>query len=67
MAPTTDRASDVMESMMPAQLQDKLSQLRENLDDVDTRVRATVRARPIVSVLGALVGGYLIGRMVARR
>jgi len=41
--------------------------LRDHLHEVDRQTRAFVERYPIVSLLGAIVGGYLVGRVVSRR
>jgi hypothetical protein len=34
---------------------------------VDTQVRAFVKERPVLALLGAVAAGYLFGRLVRRR
>ena len=41
--------------------------LGEMLADVDTQVRALVRERPLMAVLGAVAAGFLIGRLLRSR
>ena len=41
--------------------------MRAQLDDLDARTRRLVQERPIVAVGVALVVGYALGRLLARR
>ena len=66
--PLTSRANDMNDTqMLMSQFQPKLDQVREGLQDLDSRVRQTVREHPLLTVFGALIGGYFFGRLVARR
>ena len=40
---------------------------REMLEELDDRVRTVVREHPFLTLFGALVGGYAVGRLFARR
>jgi ElaB/YqjD/DUF883 family membrane-anchored ribosome-binding protein len=40
---------------------------RDWLDDADKTVRSFVEEQPLVALGGAVVAGYLIGRMLSRR
>jgi hypothetical protein len=41
-------------------------EIRERLSQVDTQLRAMARERPLVVLCGALLAGYVIGRIVSR-
>jgi hypothetical protein len=41
-------------------------EIRERLAAVDTQLRTMARERPLVVVCGALVVGYVLGRIVSR-
>ena len=41
-------------------------EIRERLATVDTQLRTMARERPLVVVCGALVVGYVLGRIVSR-
>lgn len=40
---------------------------REFLEEADGRVRTVVREHPFLTLFGAMVGGYAVGRLFARR
>jgi len=41
--------------------------LREGLGELDARVRLALQKHTVVTLLGALTAGYLIGRLLAKR
>ncbi|MEZ0310841.1 MAG: hypothetical protein ACAI38_03665 [Myxococcota bacterium] len=41
-------------------------EIRERLATVDTQLRTMARERPLVVVCGALLVGYVLGRIVSR-
>ena len=41
--------------------------LSDTLARVDKEVRAFVKERPVLALLGAITAGYLIGRVLRRR
>jgi ElaB/YqjD/DUF883 family membrane-anchored ribosome-binding protein len=45
----------------------QLDRARARLDDLDSQVRKLVQDRPAVAVGGALVFGYVLGRLLLRR
>ena len=42
-------------------------EIRAELTEVDQKVRAFVKERPVLALLGAIAAGYLIGRVLGRR
>ena len=42
-------------------------EMSAKLARVDTEVRAFVKERPVLALLGAIAAGYLIGRVLRRR
>jgi len=44
----------------------QLDRARARLDDLDSQVRKLVQDRPAVAVGGALIFGYLLGRVLLR-
>lgn len=52
---------------MSRQAQHQLEALEPTLRQVDERVRSFARERPLLALGGALLGGYLLGRMLAAR
>jgi ElaB/YqjD/DUF883 family membrane-anchored ribosome-binding protein len=49
------------------EVEQQIERLRTRLDDLDTRVRRTVQERPVAAMGAALVLGYALGRLLARR
>ena len=45
----------------------QLDRARARLDDLDSQVRKLVQDRPAIAVGGALVFGYVLGRLLLRR
>jgi ElaB/YqjD/DUF883 family membrane-anchored ribosome-binding protein len=48
-------------------VQEQIDRVRNQLDDLDTRVRRAVREQPLLAVGSALVVGYVLARLLARR
>jgi hypothetical protein len=65
MEPSTTKPSDAAETTADT-LASVADRVWEELDVTERRVREVVRGHPITCFLGAVVGGYLIGR-IARR
>lgn len=49
------------------EMKEQVERVRAQLDDLDARTRRLVQERPIVAVGVALVVGYALGRLLARR
>lgn len=49
------------------EVREQVERVRAQLEDLDTRVRRLVQDRPVVAVGAALVVGYALGRLLARR
>jgi len=64
---STTNANDETQTFYRGLSADKMAQLRDSLGELDQRVRSAVREHPFVTLFGALAGGYLIGRLIARR
>ena len=47
--------------------QEQIEVAREALSDVDKKVRAFVKERPGMCLMGAVAAGFIIGRIVSRR
>jgi hypothetical protein len=45
----------------------KLAQMRSVLADMDERVRSVVVDHPVLTLIGAISMGYVVGRLIARR
>jgi hypothetical protein len=52
---------------MTRQAQSQLEALEPTLRQVDVRLRSFARERPLLALGGALLGGYLVGRLLAAR
>jgi hypothetical protein len=65
METSTAKPSEAAETTADA-VASAADRLWEELDVTERRVREVVRGHPITCFLGAVVGGYLIGR-IARR
>lgn len=53
--------------ILPDEVQEQLETWRENLEELDANVRHVVREHPFATLFGAVLGGYLVGRLIARR
>lgn len=49
------------------EVKEQVERVRTQLEELDTRVRRVVQERPLVAVGAALVFGYALGRLLARR
>ena len=47
--------------------QSQLESLEPTFRQVDEQIRSFARERPLLALAGALVGGYMVGRMMAAR
>jgi len=56
------KAREVQERLGP-----KIEEAKRGLDDLNTRIKAFVRQRPGVCLLGALALGFVVGRIASRR
>jgi hypothetical protein len=59
--------ADQAVEIIPAEMGERLSEAREGLDELDQRIRHTVSEHPLMCVAGAILTGYLVGRVIARR
>jgi hypothetical protein len=76
MTSTTTRVSDAVSSAADAaastaervsdRMTDATERLRGNMGDTDRRLRQLVDEYPLTCFLGAVLGGYLLGRMATR-
>jgi hypothetical protein len=49
------------------EVKEQVERVRTQLEELDTRARRVVQERPLVAVGAALVFGYGLGRLLARR
>jgi hypothetical protein len=70
MADTAD-TTDTMEERSPkdelTQITEGVNQARSEVQRLEREFRALVKDRPLLSLVGAVVTGYLVGRVLARR
>ena len=50
-----------------AELREQVDLARSRIEDLDAQVRRVVQDRPLVAVGSALLLGYALGRLLARR
>lgn len=48
------------------QMQERMGAMSERMRDIDATVRRVSRERPIAMLVGAVVVGFIIGRLVTR-
>ena len=64
-------ASERMERAVPIlerpEVKEQVERVRGHLEELDAQVRRTVQERPLVAVGVALVFGYALARLLARR
>lgn len=58
----TEKINNIM-----SPLEDKIEPMRENVEELDNRVRTLVRENPALTLFGALCFGYFVGRIIAKR
>ena len=49
------------------EVKEQVERVRGHLEELDTQVRRVVQDRPLVAVGVALIVGYTLGRLLARR
>jgi len=64
-------ASERIEQSVPIlempEVKEQVERVRGHLEELDTQVRRVVQDRPLVAVGVALIVGYTLGRLLARR
>ncbi len=64
-------ASERIEESTPIlerpEVKEQVERVRTHLEELDTQARRVVQERPLVAVGAALVFGYALGRLLARR
>jgi ElaB/YqjD/DUF883 family membrane-anchored ribosome-binding protein len=68
---TMQEASERIERSVPIlelpEVKEQVERVRSHLEELDTQVRRVVQDRPLVAVGVALIVGYTLGRLLARR
>ena len=57
----------VAEEDVLAQMEERLTELRETMLDLNARAVTFIRERPVICIAGAVAVGYVVGRAAARR
>jgi len=57
-----EKAREIQERLGP-----QIEEAKRGLSDLNTRIKAFVRERPGVCLLGALALGFVVGRIASRR
>ncbi len=63
----SEKLIDQVAEVLPAEATEKLEEVRNGLEELDVQIRRTVRRHPVATLFGALLGGYLVGRLIAKR
>jgi ElaB/YqjD/DUF883 family membrane-anchored ribosome-binding protein len=66
MQEASERIERSADPEMP-EVKEQLERARGHLEELDTQVRRVVQDRPLVAVGVALIFGYTLGRLLARR
>jgi hypothetical protein len=59
----SSQIQDLVKSETVSQAREKLARASGELENLDQRVRALVRERPVATLLAAAFAGHLIGRL----
>jgi predicted esterase YcpF (UPF0227 family) len=62
-----EKLAEEAAEILPAEVGEHLENMRDGLEELDDTVRSTVREHPVLTLCGAMLGGYLIGRLIAKR
>ena len=60
----SERSEPILEQ---PEVKEHVERVRGHLAELDTQVRRVVQERPLVAVGVALIAGYALGRLLARR
>jgi hypothetical protein len=64
---TAKSLADQAAEILPAEASERLEEAREGIESLDQRVRQTVAHHPLLCIGGAVLVGYFVGRVIARR
>ncbi len=59
--------ADQAVEILPAEVGERLDDVRDGAEELDHRIRQTVAQHPLMCVSAALLAGYFVGRLIARR
>ncbi len=68
MREASERVEEIITPILERpEVKEQVERMRTQLEELDTRVRRVVQEKPLVAVGAALVFGYALGRLLARR
>lgn len=67
MREANDRIAEVASMLDRPAVKERVEQVRGQLEELDGQMRRMVQDRPMVAVGAAVVAGYVLGRLLARR
>lgn len=67
MREANDRIGEVASMLERPAVKERVEQVRGQLEELDGQMRRMVQDRPMVAVGAAVVAGYVLGRLLARR
>jgi len=56
-----------METPTEESFEEKLSNVKQNLAELNERIKTRVTQNPMLCLTGALLAGFVIGKLVSRR
>ena len=67
MREANDRIEEVASMLERPAVKERVEQVRGQLEELDGQMRRVVQDRPMVAVGAAVLAGYVLGRLLARR
>lgn len=67
MREANDRIGEVASMLERPAVKERVEQVRGQLEELDSQMRRVVQDRPMVAVGAAVLAGYVLGRLLARR
>lgn len=67
MREANDRIGEVASMLERPAVKERVEQVRGQLEELDGQMRRVVQDRPMVAVGAAVLAGYVLGRLLARR
>jgi ElaB/YqjD/DUF883 family membrane-anchored ribosome-binding protein len=68
MREASERVEEIITPILERpEVKEQVERVRTQLEEIDAQVRRVVQDRPLVAVGAALVFGYALGRLLARR
>lgn len=67
MREVNDRIGEVASILERPDVKERVEQVRGQIEELDGQMRRAVQERPMIAVGAALLAGYVLGRLLARR